>query len=48
MTVIIFAEEFCDERSVYLLDIDGDYNSAADSRFLIVPSADFTAAYRAI
>jgi hypothetical protein len=27
MTVIIFAEEFPDERSVYLLDIDDEYNS---------------------
>ena len=31
MTVIILAEEFRAERSVYLLDIDGEYNSAADS-----------------
>lgn len=28
MTVIIFAEEFCEERSVYLLDIDDEYNSS--------------------
>jgi hypothetical protein len=27
MTVIIFAKEFCDERSVYLLDIEDEYNS---------------------
>ncbi len=27
MTVIIFAEELREERSVYLLDIDGEYNS---------------------
>ena len=27
MTVIIFADELCEERSVYLLDIDGEYNS---------------------
>ena len=26
MMVIIFAEEFCEERSVYLLDIDDEYN----------------------
>jgi hypothetical protein len=26
MMVIIIADEFCDERSVYLLDIDGEYN----------------------
>ena len=26
MTVIIFAEEFREERPVYLLEIDGEYN----------------------
>jgi hypothetical protein len=34
MTVIIFAEELREERSVYLLDIDGEYNLFRNTRCL--------------